>query len=159
MQISIACVGRLREKYWTDAVAEYVKRLGGTGSVRIAEVADEPTPDAASPAQEDAVRRAEGERLLAKISPRDHVIVLDRLGRSLTSEAFAAYLDRAATDGASAFTFVIGGSLGVSDAVRERANLVLSFGALTFPHQLMRVVLLEQVYRAVKINRGEPYHK
>lgn len=161
-QVTVIGVGRLREKYWQDAQAEYVKRLSGyTSRLAVVEVADEPTPDAASPAEEENIRRREAERLLAKVGERDYLIALDgTLGRTLTSPQFAAHLERAAAEGgASAFAFVIGGSLGLHESVLERADLALSFGAFTYPHQLMRVILLEQLYRAAKIQRGEPYHK
>jgi 23S rRNA (pseudouridine1915-N3)-methyltransferase len=160
-QVSIVAVGRLREKFWKDAEAEYVKRLTTyTSKITVVEVADEPTPDDASAAQEETIRERESERILAKVGPRDYVIVLDRTGKSFDSPGFAAHLERVAADGeASALSFVIGGSLGLHASVLERANLVLSFGAFTFPHQLMRVILLEQLYRAAKIQRGEAYHK
>ncbi len=161
IQINVVAVGRLRESWWRDAEAEYVKRLTPmAGRVVVVEVADEATPDGASLATEDAIRRREGERLLSKIGERSYVIALDRSGTALTSEAFAARLEKGAgEEGISAVTFLIGGSLGLSPDALARADLTLSFGAFTFPHQLMRVVLLEQVYRAFKINRGEAYHK
>jgi len=161
IQVTIVAVGRLRETWWRDAEAEYVKRLTPlAGRVTIVEVADEATPDGASPATEEAIRTREGARLLAKIGERAFVVTLDRGGVTLTSEAFAARLEKlAGEEGISAVAFVIGGSLGLSPDVLARADLSLSFGAFTFPHQMMRVVLLEQVYRAFKINRGEAYHK
>lgn len=161
-QVKIVAVGRLRERYWQDAEAEYIKRLGAyTTRLEVIEVADEPTPDGASPAQEEEIRRREGERLLARIGEREYVVALDgSRGRAFTSTAFATHLERlAAEEGRSALAFVIGGSLGLHASVLERAELRLSFGAFTFPHQLMRVILLEQLYRAAKILRGEPYHK
>ena len=160
-QITILCVGKLRERYWQDAEAEYRKRLGAyTVKWTVTEVADEPTPDDASPAQEETIRRKEGERLLAKIGERDYVIALDREGQAFDSPGFASHLEWAtAENGASAFVFVIGGSLGLHQSVLDRAKLRVSFGAFTFPHQLMRVLLHEQLYRAFKILRGEPYHK
>jgi 23S rRNA (pseudouridine1915-N3)-methyltransferase len=159
--VTIVAVGRLREKFWQDAEAEYWKRLTSyTSKLTIAEVADEPTPDAASPAQEAAIRAREGERIRAKIGERDYVIALDRAGRALDSPGLAAHLEQTAASGqASAFTFIIGGSLGLDDTTLARADLLLSFGAFTYPHQFMRVILLEQLYRAAKIQRGEPYHK
>lgn len=160
-QLSFVCVGKLREAFWRDAAAEYVKRLGGyTSKVSVVEVADEPTPDGASAATESAIREREGERLLAKLGERDFVIVCDADGRNLDSESLSRTLGRQCTEeGVSAFAFIVGGSLGLSDAVKSRADLTLSFGAMTFPHQLLRVMLLEQLYRAFKIDRGEPYHK
>jgi 23S rRNA (pseudouridine1915-N3)-methyltransferase len=160
-QVKIIAVGRLRERHWQDAEAEYRKRLASyTAKLTVAEVADEPTPDAASDAQEEVIRQREGDRLLAQIGQREYVIALDRSGRSFDSPGFAAHLDRVtAEESASALTFVIGGSLGLSAPVLDRANLILSFGAFTYPHQLMRVILLEQIYRTARIQRGEPYHK
>jgi 23S rRNA (pseudouridine1915-N3)-methyltransferase len=160
-QMSIVAVGRLREAFWKDAEAEYVKRLTAyTSKLNVVEVADEPTPDNASPAQEETIREREAERILAKVGARDYVTALDRTGRAFDSPGFAAYLERVTADGeASALTFVIGGSLGLHTSVLDRANLVLSFGAFTYPHQLMRIVLLEQLFRAAKIQRGEAYHK
>lgn len=159
--ITLVVVGRLREKYWQEAEAEYRKRLGAyTTRINVVEVSDEPTPDDASPAQEEAIRRKEGERLLARTGERDYVIVLDRGGRTFDSPGLAAHLEKlTAEEGVSAFAFVIGGSLGLHEAVLARANLTLTFGAFTYPHQLMRVILLEQIYRAFKIQQGAPYHK
>lgn len=160
-RLTILAVGRLRETFWKDAAAEYVKRLGGlASSVAVVEVPDEPTPDGASPADEAAIREREGAKLLAKVGERDYVVACDGRGKTLDSPELARRMERlCAEDGVSAFTFVVGGSLGLSDAVRERADLILSFGPMTFPHQLLRVMLLEQVYRAFKIQRGEAYHK
>lgn len=158
-QITLLVVGKLREPFWRDAEAEYRRRLTGyTSKLVIVEVTDEPTPPDASPAQEAAVRKKEGDRLLAKIGAREHVVALDRAGQMLDSPGLAARLALATND-ASAFTFVIGGSLGLHEGVLGRANLRLSFGPLTFPHQIMRVLVLEQLYRAFKIQRNEPYHK
>jgi 23S rRNA (pseudouridine1915-N3)-methyltransferase len=158
--VTVVCVGKLREAFWKDAEAEYVKRLSAfTSRLSVVEVADEPTPENASPATEEAIRAKEAERILARLGERDYVIALDRGGATLDSPGFAARLERLASDGNSAFAFVIGGSLGLHDTVLARAGLTLSFGAFTYPHQLMRVILLEQLYRAGKINRGENYHK
>jgi 23S rRNA (pseudouridine1915-N3)-methyltransferase len=161
-QVRIIVVGRLRERYWQDAEAEYRKRLTSyTTRLEILEVSDEPTPDDASPAQEQAIRQKESERLLAKIGEREYVVALDGgRGKAYTSSTFAAHLEKVLADGGhSVLTFVIGGSLGLHETLLARADLTLSFGAFTFPHQLMRVLLLEQIYRAFKIQRGEPYHK
>ena len=160
-QITLVCVGKLREAFWADADAEYRKRLSGyTAKLVVCEVADEPTPDAASLAQEETVREKEAARILPKIEARDFAIILDGThGKTLSSPAFSARLVQEMSDGASSFCFVIGGSLGLHPSVLERANLVLSLGPMTFPHQMMRVVLWEQVYRAFKIARNEPYHK
>ena len=159
-QVKIVAVGRLRETFWQDAAAEYRKRLTAyTTKLTVVEVADEPTPDGASAAEEENILRREGERILAQVGAREYVIALDRNGKTLDSPAFAAHLERVGADGDNALTFVIGGSLGLHQSVLDRAALALSFGAFTYPHQLMRVVLLEQLYRAFKILRGEAYHK
>ncbi|MGB8956277.1 MAG: 23S rRNA (pseudouridine(1915)-N(3))-methyltransferase RlmH [Tumebacillaceae bacterium] len=159
MQINLLCVGKLKEKYWVGAVEEYKKRLSSYCKINIVEVPDEPTPDNASPAQEEAIKRKEAEKLLAKVGDRDYVIALAIEGKSLTSEDFADHLDKMAGQGYSTFTFIIGGSLGLHDTVLQRANYKLSFSKFTFPHQMVRTILLEQVYRAFRIQRGEPYHK
>jgi 23S rRNA (pseudouridine1915-N3)-methyltransferase len=160
-QVKIIAVGKLRESFWRDADAEYRKRLTGyTTKLTLVEVADEATSEDASAAQEDIVKKKEGERILAQIGLRDYVIALDRQGKSLDSVAFASHLERVAVEGAGgALTFIIGGSLGLHDSILARADFALSFGAFTFPHQLMRVILMEQIYRAAKIQREENYHK
>ena len=159
MQIQVVCVGKLKEKYWTGAVAEYAKRLGAYAKLDIRELPDEKTPDSLSPAEEEQVRVREGERILAALKPEAHVIALAIDGEMWSSEQLAAHLDKQAVYGGGSVAFVIGGSLGLSPAVLSRADKRLSFGRMTYPHQLMRVILLEQIYRAFKINRGEPYHK
>ncbi|MCX7571830.1 23S rRNA (pseudouridine(1915)-N(3))-methyltransferase RlmH [Tumebacillus sp. DT12] len=159
MQINLLAVGKLKEKYWKGAVEEYSKRLSSYCKVNVVEVADEPTPDNASAAQEEQIKKKEAEKLLAKIGDRDYVIALAIQGKNLTSEEFADHLDKMASSGYSTFTFIIGGSLGLHETVLQRANHKLSFSKFTFPHQMVRVILLEQVYRAFRIQRGEPYHK
>lgn len=159
MQIQVVCVGKLKEKYWVDGVAEYAKRLGAYARLDIRELPDEKTPDTMSPAEEDQVRAREGERILSSLREGSHVIALAIDGETWSSEQLAAHLDRQATYGGGSLAFIIGGSLGLSPAVLSRADKKLSFGRMTYPHQLMRVLLLEQVYRAFRINRGEPYHK
>jgi 23S rRNA (pseudouridine1915-N3)-methyltransferase len=159
VQINLLAVGKLKEKYWMGAVDEYVKRLSSYCKVKIVEVPDEPTPDNASPAQEEAIKKKEADKLLAKVGERDYVIALAIEGKSLTSEEFAGHLEKLALQGYSTFTFIIGGSLGLHEDVLKRANEKLSFSKFTFPHQMVRVILLEQVYRAFRIQRGEPYHK
>lgn len=159
MQIQVVCVGKLKEKYWTDGVAEYAKRLGAYARLDIRELPDEKTPDSMSPAEEEQVRAREGERILAALRADAHVVALAIDGEAWSSEQLAAHLERQAVYGGGSVSFVIGGSLGLSPAVLARADKKLSFGRMTYPHQLMRVLLLEQVYRAFKINRGEPYHK
>ena len=159
MQINLLAVGKLKEKYWKGAVDEYSKRLSSYCKVNVIEVADEPTPDNASPAQEEQIKKREADKLLSKIGDRDYVIALAIQGKNLTSEEFADHLDKMAGSGYSTFTFIIGGSLGLHETVLQRANYKLSFSKFTFPHQMVRVILMEQVYRAFRIQRGEPYHK
>ncbi|WP_347548235.1 23S rRNA (pseudouridine(1915)-N(3))-methyltransferase RlmH [Pseudalkalibacillus hwajinpoensis] len=159
MNISIVTVGKLKEKYLKQGIAEYTKRLGPYAKVEVIEVPDEKAPENLSETQMVQVKKAEGQRILGKISPDAHVIALAIDGKMRTSEQLAHELDQLATYGKSKIAFVIGGSLGLSDDVLKRANDTLSFSKMTFPHQLMRLVLVEQVYRAFKINRGEPYHK
>ncbi|MBD2846410.1 23S rRNA (pseudouridine(1915)-N(3))-methyltransferase RlmH [Paenibacillus sp. IB182496] len=159
MHIQIAAVGKLKEKYLVQGIAEYAKRLGPYVKLTLTEVADERAPETMSAAEEAQVRDREGERLLAQIKPDAHVITLAVDGALWSSEELASELDKLATYGRSHVTLVIGGSTGLAPAVLQRAQQRLSFGRMTLPHQLMRLVLVEQVYRAVKINRGEPYHK
>ena len=144
--IKIVCVGKLKEKYWQDAAAEYIKRLGRFTKLEICELA-EGTP------------QSESEAILKKLDPDSYVIALDVGGKSLSSEQLADKIEALGLEGKSKIAFVIGGSDGYCDNVRARADLRLSFSAFTFPHQLMRVILLEQIYRAYKINSGEKYHK
>lgn len=159
MQIQIVCVGKLKEKYWVGAIEEYSKRLGAYAKLEIKELPDEKAPDNMSPAEEQQVKAREGERILGALKADAHVVILAIDGETWTSEQLAAHLERQAIYGGGAVSFVIGGSLGLSPSVIARADKKLSFGRMTYPHQLMRVLLLEQVYRAFKINRGEPYHK
>lgn len=159
MNINIICIGKLKEKYWQDAVKEYSKRLGSYCSLQITELKESPLRANASPADELAVKEAEGKEILKRIRDGEYVITLEIRGKSLTSEHLAEHLEHLAIDGRSTVDFVIGGSLGLSAEVSRRADLKLSFSAMTFPHQMMRVILLEQVYRSFKIIRHETYHK
>ncbi|HET7658359.1 MAG TPA: 23S rRNA (pseudouridine(1915)-N(3))-methyltransferase RlmH [Bacillales bacterium] len=159
MNITVVTVGKLKEKYLKQGIEEYLKRLRAYARIEVVEVPDEKAPENLSEAEEAQVKRAEGERLLAKVATDAHVIALAIDGKSFTSEAFARSLDELATYGQSKVAFVIGGSLGLSDEVLQRADSKLSFSKMTFPHQLMRLILVEQIYRAFRINRGEPYHK
>lgn len=152
-------MGKLKEKYLKQGIAEYTKRLGPFAKVEVIEVSDEKAPENLSDTEMLQVKKAEGDRIMSKISPDAHVIALAIEGKMKTSEQLARDLDQLATYGKSKIAFVIGGSLGLSDDVLKRANDTLSFSKMTFPHQLMRLILVEQVYRAFKINRGEPYHK
>ena len=158
MNTAIVCVGRLKEKYWRDAAAEYEKRLSRFGKFETIEVGDLPEPQNASPALEAQLRQKEGEAILAKLRQDDTVVALCIEGTQMDSVELAGRLRRYADTGRRV-VFVIGGSLGLSPEVVARANMKLSFSPMTFPHQLARVMLLEQVYRACKINAGERYHK
>ncbi len=159
MRISIVCVGKIREKFYQDALAEYAKRLGKYCRFEILEVADEATPDRAGAALEEQIKAKEAERILAKIKEDAYVCTLEINGRKLSSEQFAEWMERAAVSGKSSLVFVIGGSLGLHSSVTQRADFHLSFSDMTFPHQLMRVILSEQIYRGFRIIKGEPYHK
>ncbi len=159
MKITVLCVGKIKEKFYTAAVEEYVKRLSRYSKVEIAEVQDEKTVEGASEKEEERVRDIEGRRLLSRISDGAYVIALAIEGESMSSVKLAARLEALAASGASHMVFVIGGSLGLSSEVMKRSDMQLSFSKLTFPHQLMRVILLEQIYRSFRIIRGEPYHK
>ncbi|WP_433745952.1 23S rRNA (pseudouridine(1915)-N(3))-methyltransferase RlmH [Falsibacillus pallidus] len=159
MNISIVTVGKLKEKYLKQGIEEYVKRMSAYAKLEIIEVPDEKAPEELSPVEMEQVKQKEGERILAKINPDAHVIALAIQGKMQSSEGLADNLDKLATYGKSKVAFIIGGSLGLSDEVMKRANDTLSFSKMTFPHQLMRLILVEQIYRAFRINRGEPYHK
>lgn len=159
MKLTIIAVGKLKEKYWKQAIAEYTKRLSAYTKVEIIEVPDEKAPETMSEKEVEQVKAKEGQRILAKVKPQSTVITLEIQGKMLSSEALAKELDQRMTQGASDFTFIIGGSNGLHQDVMNRSNFALSFSKMTYPHQMMRVVLLEQVYRAFKINRGEAYHK
>jgi len=159
MNIKVVCIGKLKEKYWADAVAEYSKRLKAYCALEIVELKEARLPDRAGDAEEEAVKLAEGRDILSHIKKDEYVITLEVLGKALSSEGLAEKIDKLGLDGKSDVVFVIGGSLGLSKEVSERADFKLSFSAMTFPHQMMRVFLLEQIYRAFKINRGETYHK
>ena len=154
----IAC-GKLKEKYFTEAVAEYKKRLSAYTRLEVIEVEDEKCPENLSLKEELKVKEREGERILKNIREGDYVVTLEIEGTQMPSEEFSRCLDSLFVSGRSDIVFVIGGSLGLSPLVSKRADLKLSFSKMTFPHQLMRVVLLEQLYRAFRISRNEPYHK
>ena len=159
MKITVIAVGKIKEKYLKDALAEYSKRLSRYCKLEIIEVADEKTPDQASEAAEDLIRAKEGERILKHIRDHMFVITLEIGGKMLTSEEFADKIETLGVQGKSSIAFVIGGSIGLGKEVLKRSDFALSFSKMTFPHQLMRVVLLEQVYRGYRIMNGEPYHK
>ncbi len=159
MNISIITIGKLKEKYLKLGIDEYLKRLSTYAKVDVIELPDEKAPENLSEIEMEQVKDKEGERILAKISDDTHVIALAIEGKMKSSEQLAKDLDQLATYGKSKIAFIIGGSLGLSKQVMNRSNDTLSFSKMTFPHQLMRLILLEQVYRAYRINRGEPYHK
>lgn len=159
MNIRIIAVGKLKEKYWRDAADEYAKRLGAYCTLETVEIKESLLRANPSAADEEAVKAAEGEDILRHINKSDYVITLEIKGKSLTSEQLAEKVAGLALKGKSSIAFVIGGSLGLSPEVSRRADFKLSFSAMTFPHQMMRVVLLEQIYRSFKINRNETYHK
>ena len=159
MKIKLVTVGKLKEKYLKDGIAEYSKRISRFAAVEMIELTDEKTPDRASDSENEKILNLEGNRILTKIGDREFVVVLAIEGKTLSSEEFSKQLEQASINGYSTLTFVIGGSLGLSPQVKNRANLSLSFGRLTLPHQLMRLVLVEQIYRAFTIQQGSPYHK
>ena len=159
MKITILTVGKIKEKYLRDAIAEYSKRLSRYAKLEIIEVADEKTPDSASETVETNIKNKEAERLLKYIRDDAYLITLEIKGKQLTSEELAQKIDTLGVQGTSHIIFVIGGSLGLGEEVLKRSNYALSFSKMTFPHQLMRVILLEQVYRSYRIMNGEPYHK
>lgn len=159
MKITILCVGKIKEKYLQMGIAEYAKRLGKYGKLDIVEVPDEKTPDRASLAEEVKIRDTEGERLLKHIRPDDFVVTMAIDGNMLDSVALSKQIETWGVQGKSHLIFVIGGSLGLSQAVLKRGDYSLSFSKLTFPHQLMRMILLEQIYRSYRIMHNEPYHK
>ncbi len=159
MKINLICVGKIKEQFFRDALAEYSKRLSRYIQLEIIELPDEKTPDTLSPSEEELVRKKEGERILKHVSSGDFFVCLAINGKQLTSEDFSKFFDHKSCMGVSKITFAIGGSLGLSKEVLSRADLLLSFSKMTFPHQLMRVVFLEQIYRAMRIWKNEPYHK
>ncbi|MBT2732950.1 23S rRNA (pseudouridine(1915)-N(3))-methyltransferase RlmH [Carnobacterium sp. ISL-102] len=159
MNIKIITVGKLKEKYLKMGIAEYAKRLSAYCKMELIEVPDEKAPEKLSEAEMIQVKEKEGERILAKIPDQAYVFALAIEGKQRTSEAFAKEIEQLGVQGKSTLVFVIGGSLGLSDAVMKRSNTPISFGKMTLPHQLMRLVLIEQIYRGFKIVRNEPYHK
>ena len=159
MKITVICVGKIKEKFYSQAINEYSKRLSKYCSLSIIEVADEKTDESASLHEASIIKSTEGERILKNISEKDYVIALCIDGKPLDSVKFANYIEKLSVDGNSNIVFVIGGSLGLGGNVLARADYKLSFSNMTFPHQLMRVILLEQIYRCFRIIKNEPYHK
>lgn len=159
MRIKIICVGKLKEKYLVDGIKEYAKRISGYATMEMLEVSDERIPDNASLAEEMIVKVKEGKKILDKIRQDDYMILLDVSSQELDSVAFSKRIEECMINGKSTIDFVIGGSLGHSEEVLSRADMKISFSPMTFPHQLMRLILVEQVYRAFKIIKNETYHK
>lgn len=159
MNITLITVGKIKEKFLKDAVEEYTKRLSRYCKIKIVELQDEKTPDNASEKDALSIKEKEGDLILKNIKDNMFVIALDLKGENLSSEQFARYIDDLGVQGESHIAFIIGGSLGLSQNVLNRANYKLCFSKMTFPHQLFRVMLLEQIYRGYRIIKGEPYHK
>lgn len=159
MQYTILCVGKVKERFYTDAIREYIKRMSRYAKVNIVEVADEKTPDRASDAEEEEIKKKEAERILGKIKDSMYVFALDLKGKEYDSVEFAKHLSDCMLSGKSHIALIIGGSLGLHKSVLSRVDEKLCFSKFTFPHQLMRVILLEQIYRANRIIHNEPYHK
>ncbi len=159
MKITVLCVGKIKEKFFADAIKEYSKRLSRYCKLEIVEVADEKTPDGVSELVVSQIKEKEAERMEKYLPDSAYVIALAIEGKKLTSEKLAEKIDSLGISGTSHLVFLIGGSLGMSDRLLKRADYLLSFSDMTFPHQLMRVILLEQVYRSYRIIHGEPYHK
>lgn len=159
MKITLICVGKLKEKYLVQGIEEYAKRLSRYCTLEIIELADEKTPDNAADAITVAIKKKEGDRILRAVKEDAYCIALAIEGNMLASEELAQKIDKLGVNGSSHICFVIGGSLGLSEEVLKRAEYKLSFSKMTFPHQLMRLILLEQIYRAYRINNNEPYHK
>jgi len=159
MNIKIVTVGKLKDKYLVHGISEYAKRIGSYATLTFVEVPDEKAPEHLSDAQMLQIKEKEGQRILAKIKDTEYVYALAIEGQNPTSEAFAKQIDQLGIQGKSQLVFVIGGSLGLSDAVMQRSDAQISFGKMTFPHQLMKLILVEQIYRAYRINTNAPYHK
>ncbi len=159
MKITVIGVGKVKEAFFRDAIAEYAKRLSRYCKLELCEVADEKTPDGASESVEDAIKEKEADRILNKLSEDVYTIILDIGGKKMDSVTFGKKIEQLGITGKSHVAFVIGGSLGLHEKIKKRADLSVSFSDMTFPHQLMRVILLEQIYRGYRIVKGEPYHK
>ena len=159
MNITILSVGHVKEQYWRDAVSEYSKRISRYASLKIVEVIDEKTPDRCSDNERDVIICKEAERLSKQIRKGTYLISLEIDGRQMDSVSLSGFIDDLQVHGISDITFVIGGSLGLHRSITEISDMHLSFSKMTFPHQMMRVILLEQIYRSFRISRGEPYHK
>ncbi len=159
MRINIIAVGKLKKSYLKKGIDDYRRRLSRYAKIKIIEVMDEKAPKNLSLSETQEIKDIERHRIESKIPANSYVIALDMKGKSMTSEGFASHLNRLMVKGKSNITFIIGGSIGLAQQLLQQADLVLSFSDFTFPHQLMRLILLEQIYRAFKIIRNEPYHK
>jgi len=159
MKIRIIAVGKIKEKYFSDAINEYIKRISAFSSIEIIEVTDEATPNSASEKEQNQIKDKEASKILAKLKSNDYVIALTLHEQELDSMEFSKFLQESLIRGGSCVTFVIGGSLGLSHLILDRANSKLTFSKLTFTHQMSRIIILEQIYRAYKILSHEPYHK
>lgn len=159
MNIKIICVGKLKEKFLKEGIGEFQKRLKTYANLEIVEVKDEACPENSSELEMEKIKEVEGERILSKISKGSYVIALDIGGKALTSEDFAKKIEDLSVEGISSIDFIIGGSLGLSEGVKNKSDYRLSFSKFTFPHGLMRLILVEQVYRAFRIINNHPYHK
>lgn len=159
MHITVLAVGKIKERFFQQAIDEYMKRLSRYHKVDIIEVEDEKAPESMSEAEEMIVKDREGKRILKNLREDAYVITLEIGGKELSSPSFAEKISKLCVGGVSHVAFIIGGSLGLSEEVCKASDMKLSFGPMTYPHQLMRVILLEQIYRASRINAGEPYHK
>ena len=159
MNITVLCVGKIKEAFYRDAVEEYARRLSRYAKLSVVEVNDEKTPEDASAAENRKILQTEGERLLARIKDSDYVCALAIDGKMYSSEELSVHLSQLMVEARGNLVLIIGGSLGLSEAVLRRANEKISFSKMTFPHQLMRVILLEQIYRGFRIMYNEPYHK
>ena len=158
-QMQMVCVGKLKEKYWVDACSEYMKRLTAYTKMQVVELTEEKAPEDLGEAEIEKVKHREGQRILAALRPDDYVVALAVQGEAWSSEKLAEHIERLGVYGGGRVAFLIGGSLGLADEVLARSDVQLSFSKMTFPHQMMRVILLEQVYRAFRIMRGHSYHK
>ena len=159
MTVKIVCVGKIKEKFYKDALSEYIKRLSRYTKVIISEVKDEPAGESLTQNEKEQILDTECQRILERLDDRDYVIALAIRGREFSSEDFASFIKAQMDHGNSRIAFVIGGSLGLSQSVEKRADALVSFSRMTFPHQLMRVILMEQIYRSFRIINHEPYHK
>jgi len=159
MKITVITVGKIKERYFTAAIEEYAKRLSKYCTLNMIEVSDEKAPETLSDKEMVQIKDKEGQRILSKIKESQYVVTLEIKGKQLTSEGLSEMMASLGLEGNSDVVFVIGGSLGLSNLVLDRSNFALSFSKMTFPHQMMKVVLLEQVYRGFRIMKGEPYHK